>query len=128
VDDNRNVQSGSTTDIDVLTNDSDPDGDLDPDSLRIVSDPSIGSATVLSDHRIRYQAPNLVLAASTQLVYEVCDLRPVCDQGTLDISIFVLGLSTEPPVVGPSEQLVAVIPERERRRRGSRGRRSAGPR
>ena len=91
--DSRTVAVGLEDDIDVLTNDSDPDGDLDRDSLRIVSGPSIGSANVQTDNEIRYQAPLLALAASTSVVYEI--LRPIqanCDQATLSIDIFILGL------------------------------------
>jgi hypothetical protein len=127
VNDSRTVGAGTSTNIDVLDNDSDPDGDLDRDSLRIVSGPSIGSANVQTDHKIRFQAPPLVLAASTSVVYEVCDLQANCDQATLSIDIFVLAFAAEQQGAAPDAQLLAVIPERERRRRGWRARRPDGP-
>jgi hypothetical protein len=111
----------------VLANDSDPDADLDRNSLRIVSGPSIGSANVQTDHKIRYQAPILALAASTSLVYEICDLQANCDQATLSIDIFILGLAANGQGAAPDAQLLAVIPEPERRRRGWRVRRPDGP-
>ena len=40
--------SGASTDIDVLDNDTDPDGSLDPASVDIVGGPSFGSVLVLS--------------------------------------------------------------------------------
>jgi hypothetical protein len=70
----------------VLTNDDDPDGDLDPNTLTIVTPPSIGSATVVSG-RIRYTAPLLPLIASTDIHYEVCDTIGACAQATLRITI-----------------------------------------
>jgi hypothetical protein len=85
-DDARTVLVATTTNIAVLTNDDDPDGDLDPNTLTIVTPPSIGSATVVSG-RIRYTAPLLPLIASTDIHYEVCDTIGACAQATLRITI-----------------------------------------
>jgi hypothetical protein len=120
------VQSGASKNIDVLANDSDPDGDLDRDSLRIVSGPSFGSANVQTDHKIRFQAPLLALAASTDVVYEICDLQGRCDQATLSIDVFILGglrteeLPAEPPTV-PIVLVPALLAGRRHRRGGHRG-------
>jgi HD-GYP domain-containing protein (c-di-GMP phosphodiesterase class II) len=84
--DARTVLVATTTNIAVLTNDDDPDGALDLDTLTIVKPPSTGSATVVSD-RIRYTAPLLALIASTDVRYEVCDTLGACAQATLRITI-----------------------------------------
>jgi putative nucleotidyltransferase with HDIG domain len=87
--DSRSVRSGSRTDIDVLANDTDEDGDLHESTLRIISGPSRGSASI-SSHDIRFQAPLLALATSTSIVYEICDDEDHCDRATLTISITLL--------------------------------------
>ena len=74
--------------IDVLGNDSDSDGTLVPSTLRIVTPPSIGSASVISG-KIRYNAPPLTIN-STTLRYEVCDDDGACSQANLVISILTV--------------------------------------
>jgi hypothetical protein len=74
--------------VDVLHNDSDPDGDLNKHSITIVSGPTIGSATLKSDGKIRYQAPTVTSSAQhTSLRYQVCDAAGHCTQATLTIVI-----------------------------------------
>jgi hypothetical protein len=83
------VRSGSSTDIDVLGNDTDADGDLRPSTLRIVDGPSRGTASI-SGGEVRYQAPLLALSTSTSIVYEVCDRSGRCDRATLSLAISLL--------------------------------------
>lgn len=59
--------------IDVLANDVDPDGFLDPSSVRIVMPPARGSASVESDGRITY-VPDPDTAGEVRLRYTVADL------------------------------------------------------
>jgi hypothetical protein len=72
----------------VLGNDYDTDGVLVPSTLRIVSGPSIGSASVVSG-QIRYTAPPLTINTTT-LRYEVCDDDGACAQAILTISILTV--------------------------------------
>jgi hypothetical protein len=71
-----------------LANDYDSDGVLVPSTLRIVSGPSIGTATVVSG-QIHYTAPPLTIN-STTIRYEVCDDDGACAQATLTISILTV--------------------------------------
>ncbi|MCS6779526.1 MAG: Ig-like domain-containing protein [Geminicoccaceae bacterium] len=59
--------------IDVLANDSDPDGFLDPRSVRIVAPPTSGAASVEPDGRIIY-TPDSETAGEVRFRYRVADL------------------------------------------------------
>jgi arylsulfatase A-like enzyme len=43
-------------DVDVLNNDTDPDGTIDPSTLRLTRSPLFGTATIQTDNRVRYTA------------------------------------------------------------------------
>ena len=53
-DDSDTTSEGTATTTDVLANDSDPDGNLDPATVQVVNAPSNGSTTVESDGSITY--------------------------------------------------------------------------
>ena len=53
-DDSATVQNGGTVTIDVLANDSDPDGSLDASTVTVTTAPQNGSTTVNSDGTIDY--------------------------------------------------------------------------
>ena len=71
--------------IDVLANDTDSDGDLDPSSLVIINSPNIGTATVNTSESVILYTPTV--AGTATLVYEVCDERDNCSQATVVIDI-----------------------------------------
>jgi hypothetical protein len=83
---------GSTITIDVLANDSDPDGDLNPATLSVASYPpssSYQSITIVNG-RVRYVArPFFIGTASFK--YQVCDLAAHCGQATVTVT-FILSL------------------------------------
>jgi putative nucleotidyltransferase with HDIG domain len=88
VSDTISVKSEAHGDADVLHNDSDPNGDLNPDSLAIVSGPAFGSAELHGNGRIRYFAPTVTDSAQkTSLQYRVCDRAGHCATGTLSIVV-----------------------------------------
>ena len=58
--------------IDVLANDRDPDGFIDPTTVKIVSPPSAGSVRVLADGRIEFTPP-AGQRLSTSFSYSVLD-------------------------------------------------------
>ena len=53
-DDSASVENGQTVTVNVLSNDSDADGTLDPSTVSVVTQPSNGSTTVNSDGSIDY--------------------------------------------------------------------------
>jgi len=83
--------------IDVLANDQDSDGDLDPESLIIVTPPQVGTASVDQiEQAILYSPAN---GEIDELVYEICDQTGLCSQATVTIEIITLGDCT---IVGTS--------------------------
>ncbi|MGE3835457.1 MAG: HD domain-containing phosphohydrolase [Acidimicrobiia bacterium] len=79
------ILSNSVT-IDVLANDTDPDGALAPATLSIVSPPGIGSAVVTAG-KVRYTAPLFSLLGSTSLTYRICDTKGACATAVVTVTI-----------------------------------------
>jgi hypothetical protein len=86
VDDEARTNPGGRVMIDVLANDFDPDGDLAPSTLTIVTPPSAGSATVTGGGKVRYAAPAGFSGAAT-FVYRVCDATGLCDTATVTVIV-----------------------------------------
>jgi hypothetical protein len=81
-------QAGRAITVDVLRNDTDPEGDaLLPGSVRILSGPDRGTATVNADGTIAYQSVDSAAGYFTSLVYEVSDARGARDTATLTIEV-----------------------------------------
>ena len=79
-------------DINVLINDI-PKKKLDPSTLRIVTAPQNGMATVVGDSLVSY-LPNQYFVGSDNFVYSICDYFKNCDQATVlvlvnDVPFFV---------------------------------------
>ena len=53
-DDTATVTQGETVEIDILANDTDDDGTLDPDSVEITTEPANGTVTVNNDGTVSY--------------------------------------------------------------------------
>ena len=70
----------------MLGNDTDPDGDLNPSSLQIVTGPSFGSAYV-NRRSIHYVAPVVDTAQDTSIRYRICDRSGRCADATLRIVV-----------------------------------------
>ena len=92
--------------VDVLVNDSDSDGDLDPSTVTRISGPSHGSATVLGSTGVISYTPNLNWYGDDAFTYEVCDdgtpLPPRCDTATVSVTVIE---ENDPPVAnaGPDQ-------------------------
>jgi putative nucleotidyltransferase with HDIG domain len=86
VDDNRAVKGGTAKDLEVLSNDTDPDGDINPSSLQIVSGPAIGGAFV-NGRSIHYTAPTTAVNLKTDIRYRICDSGGRCAEATLRVVI-----------------------------------------
>jgi hypothetical protein len=86
------VLLGTRIRVDVLANDSDSDGDLDENTLKIVSYPSANqySQIGISSNEIDIR-PSSLFTGKMHIVYEVCDTSGRCSQATLYVT-FVLSL------------------------------------
>lgn len=74
--------------IDVLANDSDLDGNLDPATLRLVGAPPNGTVTLNPDNTFAYQ-PNPNFFGIDTFTYEVCDSATprLCDTATVAVTV-----------------------------------------
>ena len=91
VDDSAVTDEDTPVTVDVLGNDSDPEGDLDDTSVTVTSGPTNGSTSVNPDGSIDY-TPGPDFFGSDSFTYQVCDTTPVpvgpqCSTATVDITV-----------------------------------------
>ena len=96
VNDNATLEANSTVNIDVLANDSDPDGD-DLTITSINSPPSNGTA-ILENGAITY-TPNTDFEGEDSFQYVVCDAQGLCDTALVTVTVVPAG-SNNPPIAG----------------------------
>ncbi|MCA9388221.1 tandem-95 repeat protein [Candidatus Berkelbacteria bacterium] len=75
-----------TVNINVLSNDSDPDDNLNPDSISIVSDPANGSVSIQANNTVDY-TPDQGFFGTDTFDYQVCDIPGLCDTATVTVTI-----------------------------------------
>lgn len=87
-DDSANTEEDTSVNIDVLSNDTDPDGNatLNPASVRIISPAQSGTATANPDGTVTYE-PNADFNGVDSFEYEVCDTGGLCDDGAATINV-----------------------------------------
>ncbi|WP_143751811.1 Ig-like domain-containing protein, partial [Maribacter sp. 4U21] len=73
-------------DINVLGNDTDVDGTIDPSSLSIVGAPSNGTVTINPDGTLNY-VPNPNFNGTDTFTYEVCDDAGDCQTATVTVTV-----------------------------------------
>jgi gliding motility-associated-like protein len=83
----------------VLTNDSDPEGDLLTINTTAVTTPSNGTVVIHPDGTYTY-SPNSDFSGTDSFVYEICDngTPSLCDQATVTIKIIDLNSTSNAPV------------------------------
>lgn len=90
--------------IDVVANDTDLNGDLDPSTVTVTSGPADGSTdTSAADGTVTY-TPNPGFSGDDLFVYEVCDAGGRCDSATVSVSVSV----AQPPVASDDSASPAV--------------------
>lgn len=75
--------------IDVLANDSDADGDINPSSLRISRPATEGVAAVVDEpggRFVRY-TPAPDASGEDSFRYEICDVTFLCDQASVVVTV-----------------------------------------
>ncbi len=86
---------GEPLEINVLANDSDPNNDIDPASLTIISEPRNGQV-ILDNNKITY-LPNGTFQGNDTLTYEICDntlLTPLCSSTQVIITVLPVVFNT----------------------------------
>ncbi|WP_255570640.1 Ig-like domain-containing protein [Cryobacterium cheniae] len=81
--------------IDVLGNDTDLDGDLDPTSVSIVAGPTHGTVDVDPDTGEVTYSPDSGYTGTDSFTYKVCDVDGNCDTATVTVKV---GVVVGPPV------------------------------
>jgi hypothetical protein len=74
--------------IDVLANDTDADGNLDPSTLSISGTPGSGLKATVVQGKIQVDI-DASIATTTGLVYEVCDTTNMCAKGVVTITMLL---------------------------------------
>lgn len=94
VNDESTLDEDTSVTIDVLSNDSDADGDLDPTSVIITIDPVFGSATVSAVTGAITYTPDPNFFGWDALTYQVSD--GALNSATATINITVIGINDAP--------------------------------
>jgi large repetitive protein len=84
--------------VDVVSNDTDGDGNLDPTSVVVVGSPTHGTAVVDPVTGAITYTPAANYNGPDSLVYQVCDTTALCDTATL--TLIVAGANDPPIVLG----------------------------
>ncbi|HBX89398.1 MAG TPA: hypothetical protein DEG09_12385, partial [Marinilabiliaceae bacterium] len=85
--DNFTVNEDITSELNVLLNDSDPQDNIDPASVSIVSLPLNGTVTINSQTGIISYTSNADYNGSDAFVYRVCDLSAYCGEASVSITV-----------------------------------------
>ncbi len=97
------VENGSVG-IDVLANDADPDGDLDPTSVTVTVGPTNGSVSVDPTTGAITYSPTASFVGSDSFSYQVCDSTALCDTATVSVTVTA---APRPPVANADSATVA---------------------
>ncbi len=81
------TEPGGTVRIDVLALVSDPDNNIDPASIKIISPPSSGASAFIEDGFLVIDYKGLIFAGIDKLIIEVCDLLGSCIQQEIIIRV-----------------------------------------
>lgn len=73
--------------IDVLANDTDPDGNLDPTSLHITDNPVNGVVDINYAENTIIYTPNQNFTGTDVFEYEICDLTQLCDNAKVYVLV-----------------------------------------
>jgi len=98
--DSASTNEGTTVTINVATNDTDPDGDLNPASANTTcptcATPTNGALVNNGNGSFNY-TPNLTFNGSDGFVYEICDTQSACDTASVNINV-----GNQPPQITSS--------------------------
>ena len=87
VDDAFTTSEDTAAVFDVLANDTDPDGNLDPTTLKLTSEPTHGSVTIDGASGAITYLPERDWFGVEGFAYEVCDTTDLCDVALVGITV-----------------------------------------
>lgn len=85
-DENVSTLQDTAITINVLANDNDPDGNLDPSTVTITNNPGNGTTSIEGDNQVIY-TPNAGFTGNDAFSYQVCDTDNACDTATVTVSV-----------------------------------------
>ena len=100
-DDEASTQQDQAVTVDVATNDSDADGDLNRSTVAVIADPAFGSAVSHGDGTITY-VPDSGFVGSDSFGYEICDDTDRCASAAVSVVV------TETPVISSVVRVVDI--------------------
>ena len=90
VDDAAYAAAGRTVGVDVAANDSDPEGDIDPHSVAVITPAATGTATASHPAGSAHTAIAYTATAAPgydAVIYEVCDIARQCSTAELTVVV-----------------------------------------
>ncbi len=96
-DDSASTDEDTAVIIDVLANDSDPEGGLAPSTVSVISPPSSGTATPNGNGTVTY-TPAANFNGTDSFTYQVCDTVGACDSALVTIAVNAVN---DPPIATP---------------------------
>lgn len=85
-DDSASTNEEIAVTIDAAVNDSDPDGNLDPNTATVTVGPTNGTVVNNGDGTFNY-IPNANFNGNDSFTYQICDLEGECDEATVIITV-----------------------------------------
>jgi hypothetical protein len=85
-DDAVTTQQDTAIAISVLSNDTDPDNNLDPAGLKTKNNPTNGTVILTTDHLAAY-TPKAGFSGTDTFTYEVCDTGALCDTASVSVTV-----------------------------------------
>jgi len=86
LDDSLTIEANTSSTIDVVANDIDPDGDLNENSLRLTQQPTHGSVALAGAGTVIY-TPDRDYSGTDRFVYEICDTDDACEIATVFLTV-----------------------------------------
>jgi len=94
VNDSAATLEDTPVDIDAAANDMDVDGNLDPSTVSVITQPSNGTVVNNGDGTFTY-TPDANFNGTDSFSYEICDTDGLCDTATVNIDVTAVN---DPPV------------------------------
>ena len=102
--DSATVAEDGSTIVDVVANDTDPDGDLDPTTVSVTSGPTSGTVSVNPTTGAITYTPDPNFSGLDSFTYQVCDATALCDTATVSVTVTP---GADPPVAAPDSATVS---------------------
>lgn len=100
-DDTATTEQDTSVIINVLTNDTDPDNNLDPATITVTQNPQHGTVVFDANHIATY-TPTIGFSGTDTFIYNVCDTTSLCDTATVTITVTAVNAPPPTPVLpGP---------------------------